>query len=234
MKVLGLRPLDLARSAGLTAQTIRRYESAGALPPATRTDGGQRRYGEEHVAALAAFRRLREGFGGQLAVEAMRAVHRGDTAAAFATADRRHADLHAARTRFRQSLEGLRSLGSLDGVPRSRKPLHIGEAARIAGAAPSALRFWEQLGLIEAQRNPVSGYREYDQRQLRRAAVTSLLRHAGHPFETVTQVLEQLEAGDLSAAVDAATRALDDLAVASRRCASATATLVEYVNHRES
>ena len=234
MKVLALRPADLGRAVGLTSQTIRRYESLGALPPAVRTRGGQRRYGEEHLTALAAFRSLREGFGGQLAVEAMRAVHDGDIGAAFAVVDRRHAQLHAARTRLEQSLERLRSLGSLGGVPRSRKPLRIGEAARVAGAAPSALRFWEQLGLLEARRDPISGYREYDHRQLRRAAVTSLLRRAGHGFDAVTQVLEQLDAGDLSAAVEAATRALDDLALASRRCASSTGALVEYVERRES
>lgn len=40
----GLRVADLAREAGVTADTIRYYERAGLLPPPTRTPSGYRSY----------------------------------------------------------------------------------------------------------------------------------------------------------------------------------------------
>jgi len=43
----------LARSVGCKVQTIRYYEQVGLLPPAARTPGAQRRYGELHQQKLA-------------------------------------------------------------------------------------------------------------------------------------------------------------------------------------
>ncbi|WP_037676124.1 MerR family DNA-binding transcriptional regulator, partial [Streptomyces afghaniensis] len=37
-----LRPVDLARLAGVSTQQIRNYEDAGVLPPAARTESGYR------------------------------------------------------------------------------------------------------------------------------------------------------------------------------------------------
>ena len=46
---MGLRPVDLARQAGVSTQLVRNYEAAGILPPAPRSDTGYRQYGPEHV-----------------------------------------------------------------------------------------------------------------------------------------------------------------------------------------
>jgi len=44
---------ELADTAGLSAKTVRFYESAGLLPPPARTSGGYRDYGPASVARLA-------------------------------------------------------------------------------------------------------------------------------------------------------------------------------------
>lgn len=50
----------LARSVGCKVQTIRYYEQVGLLPPAARTPGAQRRYGELHRQKLSFIRHARE------------------------------------------------------------------------------------------------------------------------------------------------------------------------------
>jgi hypothetical protein len=44
-----LRPIDLAREHGLSAQAVRNYEDAGILPTAERSASGYRRYTPLHV-----------------------------------------------------------------------------------------------------------------------------------------------------------------------------------------
>ena len=51
---------ELARTVGCKVQTIRYYEQIGLLPPATRTAGAQRRYGERHRQKLTFIRHARE------------------------------------------------------------------------------------------------------------------------------------------------------------------------------
>ena len=50
----------LASRTGTNAPTIRYYEGIGLLPPASRQDGGQRRYEDEDVRRLTFIRRCRE------------------------------------------------------------------------------------------------------------------------------------------------------------------------------
>ncbi|MEU9891555.1 MerR family DNA-binding transcriptional regulator [Sphaerisporangium sp. NPDC051011] len=74
----GLRPVDLARLVGVSAQQIRNYADAGVLPPAPRTPAGYRRFDERHRGALLTYRALAAGFGWGTARAIMRGVHAGD------------------------------------------------------------------------------------------------------------------------------------------------------------
>jgi DNA-binding transcriptional MerR regulator len=51
---------QLAKMMGCKPQTIRYYEEIGVLPPAERTEGNQRRFGENHRQRLAFVRHSRE------------------------------------------------------------------------------------------------------------------------------------------------------------------------------
>ena len=42
----------IARRTGVSPETIRYYEKEGLLPPADRSEGGHRRYGEDHLKRL--------------------------------------------------------------------------------------------------------------------------------------------------------------------------------------
>lgn len=50
----------VARRTGCTVPTIRYYEDIGLLPPAARTDGGQRHYGDAALRRLMFIRRCRD------------------------------------------------------------------------------------------------------------------------------------------------------------------------------
>lgn len=52
----GLRPIDLARAAGISTQQVRNYADTGILPPVLRTSTGYRRFDAEHRRALLTYR----------------------------------------------------------------------------------------------------------------------------------------------------------------------------------
>jgi DNA-binding transcriptional MerR regulator len=60
----------------------------------------------------------------------------------------------------------------------SDRLLTIGELARRAGVAPSALRYWEDLGLLPAPAR-ISGQRRYPRSALERVGIILLLGEVG-------------------------------------------------------
>ncbi|MGW4368224.1 DNA polymerase III subunit beta family protein [Nocardia takedensis] len=73
----------------------------------------------------------------------------------------------------------------------------IGAVARASGLTASALRFYDDGGLlIPARVDPVTGYRYYDPAQCERAVLIRRLREIGLPLDAVAEIL----AGDPHAA----------------------------------
>jgi MerR family redox-sensitive transcriptional activator SoxR len=71
--------------------------------------------------------------------------------------------------------------------------LTIGELASRSGVAPSALRFYEQRGLIRAARTS-GNQRRYSRATLRRVALVQAGRAAGIPLEEIRRALDSLPA----------------------------------------
>ncbi|HZB19327.1 MAG TPA: redox-sensitive transcriptional activator SoxR [Blastococcus sp.] len=69
--------------------------------------------------------------------------------------------------------------------------LAIGEVARRSGMAPSALRYYEDLGLVAATRT-AGGARRYPRSVLRRLAVIRAARNVGLSLPEVREALETL------------------------------------------
>ncbi len=69
--------------------------------------------------------------------------------------------------------------------------LTIGEVSRRSGVAASALRFYEQRGLIESERAG-SGHRRYPRRVLRRIAFIVFAQRVGLTLEEIGAELVQL------------------------------------------
>ncbi|MGP2440824.1 MerR family transcriptional regulator [Streptomyces sp. JW3] len=67
----------------------------------------------------------------------------------------------------------------------------IGVFARRSGLTPSALRFYDDAGLLRpAETDPVSGYRYYREEQVARATALRRLRELAMPLATVATVLD--------------------------------------------
>src|SRR5436305_14305795 len=72
--------------------------------------------------------------------------------------------------------------------------LTIGEVARRSGVASSALRFYEERGVIESGRGG-SGHRRYRRPVLRRIAFIVFAQHVGLTLEEIGEELDRLPAG---------------------------------------
>jgi MerR family redox-sensitive transcriptional activator SoxR len=75
-----------------------------------------------------------------------------------------------------------------------RNLLTIGELSARSGAATSALRYYERLGLIHATRT-AGNQRRYDRVQLRRVAFVRVSAQVGVPLEEIRAALAALPDG---------------------------------------
>lgn len=226
-----LRTKDLAKAGQVSVQQVRNYEAGGYLPEVARGPNGYRRYERRHLAALLASQRLIDGYGTERAQAIMRAAHQGRLAEALALIDRRHAELDATRLQLDETLAALSLLvAQLPAASHARRDrrLRAGEAAALVGARISALRFWEQQGLLQPAREPGSNYRLYDERQVRRLRIVALLRQASYDFPAIRATLAELEAGQPQRAAAAVEQRRDELARKSWRCLRAMAAFHAY------
>lgn len=229
-----VRITDLARSVGISVQQVRNYVDLGLLPAVERTDSGYRIFTRRHAQALDTVRKLIDGHGHKRAIAIMRAVHVGDLETALREVDAGHAELD------RERAEIASVLGAFDSVvadspaaePGSRSGASIGETARSAGARTSALRVWEDYGLLEPRRDTATGYRVYDAFEQRLVRVVALLRRGGFPFPIVRAVLAELRtAGSPERLRAELARREQELHHRSLRRLRASAALYAYLGH---
>ena len=206
-----LRVADLARRCGLSAQQIRNYVDQGVLPPAERTASGYRMLTGRHAAALVAARLMAAGHGWNRTRAVLHAVHAGDLETALALIDQGHAELDRERAEIATVLAAFETLvasarpalgagtqpASTDRAePRpaaaQRRPARIGEVARAVGVRTSALRLWQERGLLRPTRQPGTGYRLYDETEQLNAHVIALLRRGGYSLAIVDAALALL------------------------------------------
>jgi DNA-binding transcriptional MerR regulator len=71
----------------------------------------------------------------------------------------------------------------------------ISQLAERTGVRASALRFYETVGLLKADRSP-SGYRLYDEDAVERLSFITTAKQLGLPLEEIAELLRVREAGD--------------------------------------
>ncbi|HWM36593.1 MAG TPA: MerR family transcriptional regulator [Streptomyces sp.] len=189
-----LRPVDLARTAGVSTQQIRNYEAAGILPPVSRTVSGYRKFTVGHRDAVLTYRALAKGYGPYTAQAVMLAVHADDLPLALTFINEGHASLHEQRLSLHAASEALEAIAEQEpdeaAVPRSG--LRIGELAARLGVRTSALRVWESAGLLTPQRDPVTEYRRFSATDVRDARLIDTLRQSRYPLPRIQAVLDDL------------------------------------------
>jgi len=200
-----LRPVDVARALGCSAQLVRDLEAQGVLPAADRTDSGYRRFTERHLNAGRAYRAFAAGMGPVAAKAVLRAFHRGEVATALALLDAAHAQLHHERSLLEQARRALDHLAAEPTRPtRPSDAMGITELAEALGMRPSALRHWEVEGLLTADRHGGRAARRYSPEHVRDARIVHQLRAAGYRIPTIRRLLPELRRAGRSARVTAA------------------------------
>jgi DNA-binding transcriptional MerR regulator len=228
-----LRTTDLAQAGQISVQQVRNYEASGFIPPTARSPSGYRLYTQKHLAALKTARGLVNGYGWQRARTIMQAVDQGNLSAALALIDEHHAELASKRLRVEQTLAALSTIAAQASslmATRQTHRLRVGAAAIQVGVRVSALRFWEQQGLLHPARDRDSHYRLYDERQMRRLRVVALLRDTGYDFDTIRTMLDELTAGRPEKAIAAAEQKRAEIARASWACVMATTSFQRYIS----
>ena len=226
-----MKTSELAHAVGLSVQQVRNYEAFGFLPPAERSANHYRHYTPHHLAALQTARQLIQGYGWQHALAVMRAINSNDVESALALVDARHAELDRTRQQVDQTLAALR-LATTEQVTwirmRNTDKVGIKEAAKRIGVRVSALRYWEQRGLLQPRRNDQNRYRRYDQQDLHRLQIIALLRQADYTFSRIRTVLDELDAGKLELAVEVIAQRRAEVLAMSRACIESTVAFWSY------
>ena len=225
-----MRPIDLAREHGLSAQAIRNYDDAGILLPTERSTYGYRRYTPVHAQALRTFLALRGGHGHQRATEIMRATNQGDTESAYRLIDSAHMTLLAERGTRTEVATALGTLSTMAPALVHGPALTVGELARRLGVHPATLRTWEEHGILRPERERATGYREYGPECVRDAEIARQLRRGGYRLSQVAQFLDSLrEAGGADALSAFLESWQDRLTTRSRNLLAGAAQLDAYL-----
>lgn len=225
----GFRPVDLARAAGLSAQTVRNYEAQGVIAASRRTPSGYRVYDQGHLDQLLAFTTLARAIGHQGAIPIMTAVTGGRPGNALEALDQAHAQLAAGRDTVRELEAVLRAADLPDPTtPTPAATYTVGELARHVGVTPATLRGWEEAGIMQPRRHS-NGHREYTKDDVLDARVAVLLRRGSFPLARIASAIDQIHHhGNASAALaqldewrqnlDASSRGLLTASVYLSRC----------------
>jgi DNA-binding transcriptional MerR regulator len=197
-----MRPVDLARTAGVSQQAVRNYEAQGIIDSAARTEHGYRVYEQRHLDALLAFTALSRAVGHAAGVSIMTAVTGGRTDDALEALDRAHARILTDRETLRQLDGALRAAARLPPDPQpSHASLTVGELARRLGVTAATLRSWERAGALRPRRHH-TGHREYTPSDVRDARLVDLLRRGRFPLPRIAHALSRIhDDGDATTAL---------------------------------
>lgn len=183
----------LGAFAGYSTQQVRDLERLGVIPRAERGANGYRRYRDEHLVALRAYRALAASVGPVPARRLMPALITAPVEEAAEAIDGLHVAIATDRDRVREALRGLEAvLADPTVVFEARDAMTIGELAGALGVRTSALRHWEEEGLIGPDRTTAGRARRYGGRAIMEARIVAALRSGGYPLPAIASVLDGL------------------------------------------
>ncbi|AWK12535.1 MerR family transcriptional regulator [Streptomyces spongiicola] len=191
-----LRTADAARESGYSPQQVRDLERLGVIPPAARSDNGYRCYTAAHVHALRSYRGLAAAVG-PVAARAMlpelRTATLTEAASAVSALHVRLAREREEALRAQEALLAVRAEAGESAFARESDAMTITELAGALGVRPSALRFWEQEGLLTPERVTSLRARRYGLPAIRTARIVAALRSAGYGVPEVRDIVGSLD-----------------------------------------
>ncbi|MEK4237163.1 MerR family DNA-binding transcriptional regulator [Paenibacillus sp. FSL H7-0714] len=187
-------PTIIAKKLNVSTTTLRRYEVQGLVPEVPRTPSNRRCYTDIHVQAFITIRELLQGYEIPVVYDVMRKIKARQIEDALWSINQ---EQHNAQTEKHRLEDVLRMFRNADLSKYNdlevTNAMTIGEVAQMAGVKPSAIRHWEQEGLITSNRNKDNGYRLYTVTELRKIILISSLRKTVYYIENMKQLLNEIE-----------------------------------------
>ncbi|UYQ66747.1 MerR family transcriptional regulator [Streptomyces peucetius] len=190
-----LRTVDVARESGYSVQQVRDLERLGVIPPAARSSNRYRAYTPVHVHALRAYRGLAQAVGPVEARKMLAELRKATIAVAAAAINSVHVRLARERDealRAQKALRAIQAEGAVDEFEQESDTMTITELAGAIGVRPSALRFWEQEGLVAPERVTSLRARRYGPTAIGAARIVAALRGSGYGVSAVRDVMNSL------------------------------------------
>lgn len=187
-------PTMIAKKLNVSTTTLRRYEDQGLVPEVPRTASNRRCYTAIHDQAFITIRALLQGYEIPVVYDVMRKIKARQIEYALWTINQEQHNTQAEKLRLEEVLSMFRNadLSKYKDLEVTNA-MTIGEVAEMAGVKPSAIRHWEQEGLIVSNRNQNNGYRVYTVTELRKIILISSLRKTVYFIENMKQLLNEIE-----------------------------------------
>lgn len=223
-------PKQLADRLQVSTTTLRRYEKLGLIPEIARTASNRRCYEEVHLQAFATIRALLKGYGIPVVYETMKNAKRGNVEEALWLLNREQYKIQEEKLRVEEIHSLIRNTDFSEyRRVKIKEFMTIGEVARIAGVNTSAIRHWEQEGLIASRRNKENRYRVFTPSELKKIIVISSLRQTVYFIENMRSLLNDLDHMQLPRLEKSFQVALQKLNSRLLSQFQGIATLMEYV-----
>lgn len=187
-------PTLIAKQLNVSTTTLRRYEDQGLIPDVPRTVSNRRCYTSIHVQAFITIRALLQGYEIPVVYDVMRKIKGQQMESALWAINQEQHNTQVEKERLEEVLRMFRDvdLSKYKDLTVSDS-MTIGEVAQMAGVNPSAIRHWEQEGLISSNRNKDNGYRVFTLTELRKIILISSLRKTVYYIENMKQLLNEIE-----------------------------------------
>jgi len=229
---------QVAAAAGCSVQLVRDLEAAGVLVPAERSRNGYRRFTEAHARDLRTYRELAAAVGPADARRVIRQLRSlpADEAASLVCSLSARLDLERHRTlAARDALAAIQGEAATEAEALEGDAMTITELAQALRVRPSALRFWESVGLVAPERiaTRAGTARRYHLDAIREARVTAALRAGGYRVPEVQVAIAAMrelgDAADSRAALDARLRSIGERQLALLRAGSGLAEVIARI-----
>lgn len=187
-------PKYIAKILNISTTTLRRYEEQNLIPEVPRTRSNHRIYTAVHFQAFITIRTLLKGYDIPIAYEAMRLIKKKSFDQALWLINKAQFHLQVEKQRVEEILTIIQHTDFTKYKSKNLKEcMSIGEVAEIAGVNTSAIRHWENEGLIHSERNKGNGYRVFTLTELRKILVISSLRKTVFYIENMKKLLHDLD-----------------------------------------
>lgn len=207
------KPKEIAKALNVSTSALRHYESWGIVPAPQREKNGYRKYTEVHFAYFRCIRALFPTVDMGLISKMLLHVQKKEMNQALWIMNEVQANLYQEKKVAEQTFELLHSSDLLTRIEQAKfkNTMTIGQIAKRVNVATSAIRYWENAGLIEPMRDPENGYRLYNQTHLRQILLIRIMRNTIYSMETMKNIVKAVEHSSIEQAKKVTREALETL-----------------------